>query len=325
MIADTYDCWIIAMCIAQCPSYAVASSTIAISFSVKPCNAYTMRSILRSAWLNRSLVVSSAHKERYIRSHNITIMESTCSNCDETITLQYCPSCGQKKYRRIDKKYLIEEMQYTLLHVNKGFLYSVKSLLRNPGKTAREYIEGSRVNHYKPILLAVLTSGLYAFISMKFIDPSAIYAKSVSDDAQGAQDMKGIADFMLRYWNFITLALIPLFAILTRFVFRKQEENYFEHIVMNAYLQSLFSLLYILIFIPVSLFLVSNPSLFLMWNNMALLFYPIGLVWFFRTYYPDLKLSAIIGKVLLLFFIVMLAGLAVSVLYAVYLMQTGRV
>jgi hypothetical protein len=249
-------------------------------------------------------------------------MESTCSNCDGSVTIHYCPSCGQKKYRRIDKKYLVEEIQYTLLHVNKGFLYSVKSLLRNPGKTAREYIEGSRVNHYKPILLAVLTSGLYAFISMKLIDPAAIYAQS---DPQTAQETKGIADFMLHYWNFITLALIPLFAILTRFVFRKQEENYFEHIVMNAYMQSLFSILYIVIFIPVSLFLLSTPSLFLAWNNAALLLYPVGLVWFFRTYYPNLKLSVIIGKVLLMFLMVLLAGLALSIAYAIYLRQTGRV
>jgi Protein of unknown function (DUF3667) len=252
-------------------------------------------------------------------------METTCSNCDGTVTLQYCPSCGQKKYRRIDKKYLVEEMQYTVLHVNKGFLYSVKSLLRNPGKTAREYIEGSRVNHYKPILLAVLMSGLYAFISVNLINPSAIYAQSANGDSQVAQDTKGIADFMLHYWNFITLALIPLFAILTRFVFRKQDENYFEHIIMNAYMQSLFSILYILIFIPVSLFLLSTPSLFLTWNNMLLLLYPVGLVWFFRTYYPNLKLSVIIGKVLLMFLIVLLVGLAVSVTYAIYLMKSGRV
>jgi hypothetical protein len=251
-------------------------------------------------------------------------MESTCSNCDGSVTIHYCPSCGQKKYRRIDKKYLVEEIQYTLLHVNKGFLYSVKSLLRNPGKTAREYIEGSRVNHYKPILLAFITTGLYAFISMKLINPSAIYAQG-SYDAQDAQDTKELTDLLLRYWNFITLASIPLFAILTSFFFRKQQENYFEHIVMNAYLQSLFSVLYIIIFVPVALFLLSTPSLFQTWNQTVLFLYPVGLVWFFKTYYPDLKLSVIIGKVLMMFLLVILVGLAVSVAYAVYLYQTRRV
>lgn len=250
-------------------------------------------------------------------------METNCSNCDGTVALQYCPSCGQKKYRRIDKKYLLEEIQYSLLHVNKGFLYSMKSLLLNPGKTAREYIEGSRVNHFKPILMAVLMSGVYAFLSIQLIDPASIFTQRMNNGQQEAQDMKGIIEFMLHYWNFITLALIPLFAILTRFVFRKQAENYFEHIVMNAYLQSLFNALYILIVLPVSLLLLSNPDLFLTWSNTAMLFYPLGLVWFFKTYYPDLKVSAIIGKVLLMFLFVMLAGLAFSIAYAFYLMSRG--
>jgi hypothetical protein len=253
-------------------------------------------------------------------------METTCINCDGPVALQYCPSCGQKKYRRIDKKYLVEEIQYTLLHVNKGFLYSVKSLLRNPGKTAREYIKGLRVNHYKPILLAAITTVTYAFISKKLINYSTIYEKSVSYDMQRIPlYSKEYEYFLLRYWNYITLALIPLFAILTRFFFRKREENYFEHIVMNAYLQSLFSMLFIIILVPVAFFFQSAPSLFINWNITKLLLYPFVLVWFFKTYYPDLKLSVIIGKVLMMFLLVMLVVLAVSVAYAVYLYQTRRV
>lgn len=249
-------------------------------------------------------------------------METPCSNCDGTVALQYCPKCGQKRYRRIDKKYLLEEIQYSLLHVNKGFLYSVKSLLRNPGNTARQYIEGGRVNHYKPILMAVITSGVYAFLSIKLIDPASMFSQRTNNGLQETQDMKGIIEFMLHYWNFITLALIPLFSILTRFVFRKQAENYFEHIIMNAYLQSLFNILYVLIVLPIQLLLLSDPSLFFTWSNTAMLLYPLGLVWFFKTYYPNLKLSVIIGKVLLMFLFVMLAGLAFSIAYAFYLISS---
>ena len=93
---------------------------------------------------------------------------------------------------------------------------------------------------------------------------------------------------------------------------------------MNAYLQSLFNVLYIFIFVPISLVLASNPSLFLTRNNIALLFYPIGLVWFFKTYYPNLKVSTIIGKVLLMFLFVMLAGLAFSVAHAFIVMSRGQ-
>ena len=78
-------------------------------------------------------------------------MENTCQNCNNLIVENFCSNCGQKKFKRIDKKYVFDEIQYTLLHTNKGLFYSIKKLLRNPGKTAREYIEGNRVNHYKPI------------------------------------------------------------------------------------------------------------------------------------------------------------------------------
>jgi hypothetical protein len=53
-------------------------------------------------------------------------MEKNCPNCNRVITGNFCSNCGQKKYKRIDKKYIWEEIQYTILHTNKGFLYSVK-------------------------------------------------------------------------------------------------------------------------------------------------------------------------------------------------------
>ena len=108
-------------------------------------------------------------------------MELNCQNCNEIITGHFCSNCGQKKYKRIDRKYILDEIQYTFLHTNKGFLYSVKNIIKNPGKTAREFIDGNRVNHYKPILLAFVLSGISAFISFKIIGlqkiMSSFYAK----------------------------------------------------------------------------------------------------------------------------------------------------
>lgn len=57
----------------------------------------------------------------------------------------------------------MDEIQYTFLHTNKGLLYSIKHILKNPGNTAREFIDGNRVNHYKPILLTFLLGGIAGF------------------------------------------------------------------------------------------------------------------------------------------------------------------
>lgn len=228
-------------------------------------------------------------------------MQNNCSNCEGSITLNYCHNCGQKKYRRIDRKYILEEIQYTLLHINKGFLYSIKCLLQNPGKTAWEYINGRRVNHYKPILMAVVLSSLYGFLATYFLDIEQIVtAHMKSQNIENPAAMQTISA-ALHYQNIITLLLVPFFAMITRFFFREQAENYFEHIIMNAYLQSTFSLAYTLLFCPIAYMLKGNPENFMSFSNLFFLAYPCILIWFFRTYYTNLTIGKIVFKVFMMF------------------------
>ena len=70
-------------------------------------------------------------------------MSETCLNCNNPVIENFCSNCGQKKYKRIDKKYIWDEIQYTVFHTNKGLLFSVKNILKNPGKTAKEFIDGN--------------------------------------------------------------------------------------------------------------------------------------------------------------------------------------
>ena len=97
-------------------------------------------------------------------------MSETCLNCNNPVIENFCSNCGQKKYKRIDKKYIWDEIQYTVFHTNKGLLFSVKNILKNPGKTAKEFIDGNRVNHYKPILLVFVLSGIATLVSFKVLN-----------------------------------------------------------------------------------------------------------------------------------------------------------
>jgi Protein of unknown function (DUF3667) len=119
-------------------------------------------------------------------------MENNCQNCNHVIVENFCSNCGQKKYKRIDKKYVLDEIQYTLLHTNKGLFYSIKKLLKNPGKTAREYIDGNRVNHYKPILLIFLLSGISAFISYKVLGFAEVMADFYSKSSNNSKILTDI-------------------------------------------------------------------------------------------------------------------------------------
>jgi hypothetical protein len=67
-----------------------------------------------------------------------------------------------------ESSYVVEEIQDIFVDVNKGFFYSVFKTLRNPGKTAREYVEGNRVDHYKPIALTFVLAGISIFVSLVY-------------------------------------------------------------------------------------------------------------------------------------------------------------
>lgn len=251
-------------------------------------------------------------------------MENNCLNCGQEITGNYCSNCGQKKYRRIDRKYIIEEAQYSLLHTNKGFLYSVKNILKNPGKTAREFIDGNRVNHYKPILLAFVLSGISAFISIKLIGIyKAMEHITVNGQAVNSPKMHEAMSYVTSYNSFIALLMIPFFAFLTKLVFNKWGHNYYEHVVMNAFFQSFYTIVYIIVLYPLMYLVKNDASWVLFLLGIAFLILPFLLIWFFKGFYIERKLSTIALRVIAMFlifgvlyigtiFIVMMINLALN-------------
>lgn len=225
-------------------------------------------------------------------------MENICKNCNQLITANFCANCGQKKFKRIDKKYIWEELQYTVFHTNKGLLYSLKNILKNPGKTAKEFIEGNRVNHYKPILLVFVLSGIATFISFKVLNLKEIMSAYFSQQHINSNFMGDIMSFMSSYSSILMLLYVPLFAITTKIAFRKWGHNYYEHIVMNAYILSFYTLISIIFVYPIMFFFKHSPSAFYNLTQFSILIVPLILVWFFKEFYKEKSLKNIILKVL---------------------------
>jgi len=224
-------------------------------------------------------------------------MELNCQNCNEIITGYFCSNCGQKKYKRIDRKYVLDEIQYTFLHTNKGFLYSVKNIIKNPGKTARDFIDGNRVNHYKPILLAFVLSGISAFISFKIIGLDKIMSSIYSKENINSEFMNDYMTINTSYNSIIMLLLIPFFAFFTKLAFRKWGHNYYEHVVMNSYILCFYTLFNIFLVYPLMFVFKGNMEYFSYLINLSMLAVPFILVWFFKEFYSDKPLKSIIGRV----------------------------
>jgi hypothetical protein len=248
-----------------------------------------------------------------------------CKQCHEIITGNFCSNCGQKKYKRIDKKYIWDEVQYTLLHTNKGFLYSIKNILKNPGKTAREYIDGNRVNHYKPILLVFVLSGLATFTSYKILNLNEVTKTYFEQQHINSTYTSEMMSFMSSYNSLLMLLLVPLFALTTKIAFRKSGNNYYEHVVMNAYILSYYTVVSIFFIYPIMFFFRHSPDTFFTISQLSIFLMPFILVWFFREFYKDKPLKSIILNVLGVMVLTLLGFLAFIIAVGIFAVLTGPV
>jgi hypothetical protein len=89
-------------------------------------------------------------------------MEITCKNCHQVYTGHYCNNCGQSaETHKINAHFLWHDIQHGLLHFDEGILFSLRQLFTRPGHSIREFIDGKRVRHFKPISLVVVLATLY--------------------------------------------------------------------------------------------------------------------------------------------------------------------
>jgi hypothetical protein len=223
-------------------------------------------------------------------------MSETCKNCNSAIDVNFCSHCGQKKAKRIDSTYIKDELLYVLVHTNKGFFYSVKKVAKAPGRTALEFIEGNRVNHYKPILLVFLLAGISAFIANTFIHPLELQQRL--NEAMGVKNDLGsnkMADAAMKYQSLFMLASVPFAAVFSWLAFKKWGYNYWENVVANAYLYAMILIFNIAIILPLQWLLLENAMLATIIPTMLTFFSMLLIsIWFFIQLYPEKNAGEVI-------------------------------
>ena len=106
-----------------------------------------------------------------------------CKNCGNSFEGNYCNQCGQSaKTKRINHEFLWEDIEHGLFHYDKGIGYSLKKLFEKPGIVIFDYIEGKRVNHFRPISMVIIMATIYALI-YHLLD---LNHRSALDESSGA-------------------------------------------------------------------------------------------------------------------------------------------
>lgn len=157
-----------------------------------------------------------------------------CKNCKHEFQGNYCNNCGQSaETHRIDIHFLWHDIQHSLFHLDSGIFYSFSQLLTQPGNSIRDYIEGKRVKHFRPISLLVVLATLYGLLYHFFsID---IIAYSREQSSENGIKFEMINEWISTHFAWFTLASVPLFTFGTYIAFRNKGYTVMEYLILNAF------------------------------------------------------------------------------------------
>lgn len=181
-----------------------------------------------------------------------------CANCarvTDSPEQKFCPACGQPTpAHRIDWHFLGHELEHSVLHMDRGVLYTLKQLMLRPGHLIRDYIEGRRLGVVKPLLLVMLTGAAATLMAHYALDGDALgssFTQGVeagmhqgnanAKQAEAAATMMKVFGFVKDWMNshltLITLLVLPVQAAAFKLTFRRFKQiNYPEWLVITSFL-----------------------------------------------------------------------------------------
>lgn len=115
--------------------------------------------------------------------------DATCANCDAVLTGEYCAACGQRRFRPQDRRmaHLLGEAFGALTDFDSRIWRSLRAVMLQPGRIARDWIDGRRARWVSPIRLALLANLLY-FLAPGLTDLSLPFHDQVRRDVYMAFD-----------------------------------------------------------------------------------------------------------------------------------------
>jgi len=158
-----------------------------------------------------------------------------CINCNTEVTQSYCPNCGEaKELERIDGHYIMHEIQH-VLHLEKGFLYTIRELIIRPGKNVKNYLTTNRSRLVKPILFIILTSLFYTIVNNIFhIEDS--YIKFSGEEMTSTTY---IFQWIQAHYGYANIIMGIFIALWCKLFFKKYKYNFFEILILLCFVMGM--------------------------------------------------------------------------------------
>lgn len=170
-----------------------------------------------------------------------------CANCNNAVKENFCSKCGQSiKVSRINLSHLIEELQFSFLHINKGMLYTVKELFIRPGYTIKSYLSGKRIQYFKPFAFLLIWGSIYSLV-LHFFN---VYPDSeMNKEESPILNYSYIYNWYYSHYSLVQLLIIPFYALSSYILYRKSNYNYIENLVIYSYTHGI-KVIILLLFYP---------------------------------------------------------------------------
>lgn len=203
-----------------------------------------------------------------------------CKNCNEALldTTKYCSNCGAKVVsNRITTKELWSSFATDFFGWDNKYLKTMRALFSKPEMVLDGYLQGIRKKYVTPFVFLAIGTALsmllfneladdYIQMSNAFNDRQMELIHKSLDNTTNVEDYKegyrksntDLQNSVLKYFNFFTFLLVPVYAFFAFLVFGKPH-NFAEHLIINCYLQGA-SFLIGTIFFLLSIF--TNPLIY---------------------------------------------------------------
>jgi hypothetical protein len=236
-------------------------------------------------------------------------MTTTCKNCGQHFKGHFCNNCGQPaSTHEINFHFLWHDIQHGFFHFDKGIFYTAQQLFTRPGHSIREFIDGKRVKHFKPISLVIILATVYGLLSHTFHITNVTGEISITGIGNEKISIEMIKEWQDSHYAWVSLLTLPFYALGTFIAFRKQGYNFMEHLVLNAFLAGQRLFFHIVVF-PIIYILNSTPNLksftdFLSFADFLLM------VWAFSQFFNNLSKIKTFWRTLYMY-VVFIASFAV--------------
>lgn len=137
--------------------------------------------------------------------------------------------------KRIDSSYIIHEIKH-LLHLESGFLFTVKQLFIRPGKLVRGFIFQDRSKATKPIIFLIFSATIFTLIFHFFhIEYQFISLTQKIENIDQHLEKKAISDWINNHVGYASLMIGFLIALWIKVFFRKHNYNLYEITILLCY------------------------------------------------------------------------------------------